>query len=270
MPFFMAEDGVPIYYTDEGEGTPILLIHGITMNHKMFQYNTPVLTETHRVVTMDIRGHGYSGKQEMNWTLLQVAKDVRKLIAHLNLRDVTLVGWSMGTHVIYNYFEQFGSEQLKGVVFIDMAPYILKAPDWEHGMFGNLDYKTAVEVGRNIFQDRMSTLESLIPISFKGGQLPDLATQEFWIRESMLTPDSAMVAFWLAMVGSDWRSQLSQISVPVLLFYGAQSIFFPTPLGKEMQTQIPNSHLVMFEQSGHAPLWEEPELFNAELARFVG
>ena len=270
MPFFTAEDGVPLYYTDEGQGLPIFLIHGITMNHKFFQHNTPVLAKTHRVVTMDIRGHGYSGKQELNWTLRQAARDVRKLIDHLNLSDVTLVGWSMGTMLIHNYFDQFGGENLKGAVFMDMAPYLLQAPDWEHPMFGNLDCQAAINVSRDILNDRLTALESLIPISFKAGQLPDMATKEFWIRESMLTPTSVMLAFWLGMVASDWRSQLAQIPVPVLLCYGSQSLFFPTQLGKEMQTLIPNSHLVMFEQSGHSLFWEEPELFNAEVARFAG
>jgi pimeloyl-ACP methyl ester carboxylesterase len=79
MPFFSANDDIPIYYTDEGHGIPILLIHGITMNHKCFQYNTPVLAQTHRVVTMDIRGHGYSGKPETNLTLHQAARDLRQL-----------------------------------------------------------------------------------------------------------------------------------------------------------------------------------------------
>ncbi|MCD8488699.1 alpha/beta hydrolase [Kamptonema cortianum] len=268
MPFFTAEDGVPLYYTDEGEGTPILLIHGITMNHKFFQQNAPVFAKTHRVVTLDIRGHGYSGKQELNWTLRQAARDVRKLIAHLNLSDVTLVGWSMGTTLIYNYFDQFGGEQLKGAVFMDMSPYLLKVDDWEHAMFGNLDYKTAIEVTHNIFSDRIAALEGLIAISFKAGQPPDFATKELWMRESMLTPNSAMAAFWLSMLAADWRS--GPIPVPVLLCYGSQSVFFPTPLGKALQASIPNSHLVMFEQSGHSLFWEEPDRFNAEVARFVG
>lgn len=248
MPFFTAEDGVPIYYTDEGQGFPILLIHGISMNHKFFQQNISVLAKTHRVVTIDIRGHGYSGKQELNWTLSQATRDVRKLIAHLNLSDVTLVGWSMGTCIIYNYFDQFCGEKLKGAVFMDMAPYLLKADDWEHGMFGNMDYKTALDVSYGLFNDRVTALDSLISISFKAGQPPDIATKDLWIRESMLTPSSAMVAFWLGMIAADWRSLLATIPVPVLLCYGSQSMIFPTQLGKEMQARIQNSHLVMFEQ----------------------
>ena len=75
MPYMTADDGVPIYYTDQGEGTPIFLIHGWTMNHKFFRHNIPELSRTHRVVTMDIRGHGHSGKQELNMSLRQAAKD---------------------------------------------------------------------------------------------------------------------------------------------------------------------------------------------------
>ena len=77
MPYLTAEDGVPIYYTDRGEGAPIFLVHGWTMNHKFFERNIPELSRAHRVVTMDIRGHGHSGKQELNMSLRQAAKDAR-------------------------------------------------------------------------------------------------------------------------------------------------------------------------------------------------
>jgi non-heme chloroperoxidase len=269
VPFLLADDGVPIYYTDEGQGLPLVLIHGITMNHKFFQRNVGVLAENYRVVTIDVRGHGHSGKQELNWTLRQAARDVRKLITDLDLNDVTLVGWSMGTTLIHNYFDQFGGAKLKGVVFVDMAPYFLKAPDWEHAALGGLDYQTAINICRDIFSDRLAIMESLIPTSFKAGEIPDAATKEFWLRESLLTPNSAMVAFWVDMIAADWRSQLPEIPVPVLLCYGSQSIFYPTPLGKELHSRIPKSHLVMFAHSGHSPFWEEYDLFNAEVARFV-
>ena len=108
MPYMTAEDGVPIYYTDQGQGEPIFLVHGWTMNHKFFQHNIPELSRTHRVVTMDIRGHGHSGKQEVNLSLRQAARDARAIIDHLGLDGVNLAGWSMGTTLICNYFDLFG------------------------------------------------------------------------------------------------------------------------------------------------------------------
>jgi non-heme chloroperoxidase len=270
MPYMIADDGVPIYYTDRGEGDPIFLIHGWTMNHKFFQYNIPELSRTHRVVTMDIRGHGHSGKQELNMNLRQAAKDARGIIEHLGLDGVTLVGWSMGTTLIFNYLDLFGGEKLKGVVFIDMTPYLVNEDGWEHGVFGTLDLKAAYGLERDIFEDRLAVEEAFIPACFKGGEGPDEDTQEWWIRESMLTPTGAMAAFWTSMVAYDWREQLPRSPVPVLLCYGAQSAIYPTKIRDYMQEHIPNSSLVVFEESGHSPFWEEPGKFNAEVARFAG
>ncbi|MDM9379228.1 alpha/beta hydrolase [Chlorogloeopsis sp. ULAP01] len=270
MPFLTADDGVPIYYTDQGQGIPIFLIHGWMMNHQFFKYNIPVLAQTHRVVTMDIRGHGYSGKQEINWTLQQAARDVRQIVNYLDLSEVILVGWSMGTTLIHNYFDQFGGEKLKGAVFIDMTPYLLKTEDWEHAVFGKMDLQAAVNLASSIIKDRMQIAEKFVPGCFNVNQVVDPALRESWMRESMLTPNSAMVAFWLDMVTYDWRSHLAQIPVPVLLCYGAHSAVYPTQLGKHMHERIHNSQLIMFEYSGHSPFWEEPERFNAEVARFAG
>lgn len=270
MPYLNAEDGVPLYYTDQGQGEPIFLVHGWTMNHKYFQHNIPELARTHRVVTTDIRGHGHSGKQESNWNLRQAARDVRRIVEHLNLGDVTLAGWSMGTALIFNYLDQFGEKGLKGVAFVEMTPYLVNEGGWEHGVFGTLDLQASSELERDIFEDRLAVEKAFIPACFKGGKSPDEATEEWWIRESMLTPTGAMAAFWVSMVAHDWRELLPRISLPVLLCYGTQSAVYPTNLRDYMAERIPNSSLVTFEDSGHSPFWEEPEKFNDEVARFAG
>jgi pimeloyl-ACP methyl ester carboxylesterase len=79
-----------------------------------------------------------------------------------------------------------------------------------------------------------------------------------------------MVAFWTSMVAHDWREQLPQTPVPVLLCYGAQSTLYPTKIRDYLAERVPDSSLVVFEESGHAPFWEEPEKFNQEVARFAG
>lgn len=269
MPYLIAEDGIPIYYTDRGQGEPIFLIHGWTMNHKFFQHNIPALSQTHRVVTMDIRGHGHSGKQELNLTLPQAARDAQRVIEHLGLGNVTLAGWSMGNLLVFNYIEQFGFDKLKGVVFIEGTPYLVSEGGWEHGAFGDFDLKAAYELERDIFQNRLAVEEAFISACFKRGEAPDEATKEWWLRESMLTPTGTMVAFWASGVAHDWRGLLSQIPVPVLLCYGTNSAICPTKIGDYMQEYIPNSTLVEFEASGHSPFWEEPEKFNTEMSRFA-
>jgi pimeloyl-ACP methyl ester carboxylesterase len=78
-----------------------------------------------------------------------------------------------------------------------------------------------------------------------------------------------MVAFWTSMVAHDWREQLPQIPVPVLLCHGSGSALYPTKIGEYLNEQIPESELVMFEESGHSPFWEESEKFNRKVARFA-
>ena len=271
MPYMTADDGVPIYYTDQGQGNPIFLIHGWTMNHKFFQRNIPELSRTHRVVTMDIRGHGHSGKQELNMSLRQAAKDARAVIDHLGLENVTIVGWSMGTSLIFHYLDRFGAEKLKNAVFIDMTARLVNDGGWEHGVFGTLDYAAAYALERDILEDRLTVEEAFVPACFKNGEAPDEETKEWWIRESMLTPTGVMVAFWTSMVAHDWRDLLPRIPVPVLLCYGThQNALYPTRSGEHLHGQIPEGELVEFEESGHSPFWEEPEKFNREVARFAG
>jgi len=270
MPYMTAEDGVPIYYTDQGQGTPIFLIHGWMMNHKFFRHNVPELSRTHRVVTMDIWGHGHSGKQELNMSLRQAAKDARAIIEHLALEEVTIVGWSMGTALVFHYLDLFGGEGLKNAVFVDMTARLVNDGGWEHGVFGTLDYAAAYALERDILEDRLAFEEALIPACFKGGEAPDEETKEWWIRESMLTPTGVTVAFWASMVAHDWRELLPRIPVPVLLCYGrAQNALFPTEIGQHLDGRIPESELVEFGESGHSPFWEEPEKFNREVARFA-
>jgi non-heme chloroperoxidase len=270
MPYLMAEDGVPLYYTDEGEGDPLFLIHGWTMNQEFFRHNVPRLSRTHRVVTMDIRGHGCSGKQESNWTLAQAARDARRVMDHLDLNDATLVGWSMGTTLIFNYLDLFGAERLKGLVFVDMTPYLVNEGGWEHGVFGTLDLKAAYDLERDIFADRLAVQQGFVPACFKGGEAPDERTVEWWVRQGMITPTPVMAAFWVSMVAHDWRDLLPRTPVPVLLCYGADSAIYPTKVRDYMREQVPNAELVEFENSGHSPFWEEPERFNEEVARFAG
>jgi pimeloyl-ACP methyl ester carboxylesterase len=269
MPFITAGDSVYLYYTDQGQGDPIVLIHGWTMNHKVFQHNVDVLGRTNRVITLDIRGHGHSGKQEMNWTLEQAATDLETLLNHLDLSSVTLVGWSMGTTIIHNYFDQFGYDKIKGAVFIDMTPCLFVQEDWEHGAYGKLNPRSAYMFKESVYKDRLAVQTGNIPALFQNAQIPDEATAEFFLREAMLTPTSTMIAFWVSMVFHDWRPQLPEIKVPILLCYADKSAVYPTSLGQYLNETIPDSTLVTFENSGHALFWEEPDKFNAAVAAFV-
>src|SRR4051794_5684142 len=174
MPYVLASDEVPLYYTSHGQGPVIVLIHGFSMNGGFFRHNVSELARGHRVVTMDLRGHGHSGKQEHNWTLPQTARDVRALLEQLDLREVILIGWSMGATVNFNYLQQFGDDRLRGLGIIDMTPYLLTEPGWGYAAFHNtLSADAALGTVRDLWADRLAMLTNFVSACFAEGTDPD-------------------------------------------------------------------------------------------------
>jgi len=269
MPYIETNDGVPIYYEDHGKGDTILLIHGWTMNVEYwFQKNIDVLAESHRVVALDLRGHGLSGKTSKNHTLAQYARDVRELIETLDLTDITPVGWSMGTAVLLNYFDQYGGDRLSSAVFVDQSPSFLTEEDWDYPLLGEFPGTAAAELAQNLRYNRASAAKPFIELMF--ADPPDSDTIDEMYAETMKTPTNVTVDAFLDMTYDDLRPVLSTIDVPVLLLYGAQSAIFPGDLGDWLDSEIPDATHVEFEQSGHCPFWEQPEEFNNQVASFVG
>lgn len=269
MPYLTAPDGVRLYHVDKGAGSTIVLIHGWTVNHTCFARNIDALAEHHRVLAVDMRAHGYSGMQETNWTLGQVAADIGQLLDHVDVTDATLVGWSMGATAVFNYFARFGAARVRRAVIVDMTPHLLREGDWPHALYGTLDRHGVIKLARNIVETRMTVQDALVRACFSNGRAPDDDVVAAWINESLRPPDSAMLAFLFAMAAYDWRGCLADLPVPVLLCYGAHSAVYPTDLRHWMAAAIPDSTLVTFEHSGHAPFWEEPDKFNDVVSRFA-
>lgn len=269
MPYLIAEDGVRLFHVDKGAGPAVVLLHGWTMNHMCFARNVDALAERHRVVAVDMRAHGRSGMQEANWTLAQVAADVHRLLDQLDITDATLVGWSMGATAVFNYLARYGASRVGRAVIVDMTPYLLRDDDWPHALYGTLDHHGVVKLARNIIETRPTVQDALVRACFRNGRAPDDDVIAAWIDESLRPPDSAMLAFLIAMAAYDWRPCLAELPVPVLLCYGAQSAVYPTDLRHWMAAAVPDSILVTFDDSGHAPFWEEPDKFNAVVSRFA-
>ena len=268
MAYFETNDGVPIYYEDHGSGPPILLIHGWTMNAEYWwQKNIEPLAEDHRVLAMDLRGHGLSGKTDHGHTLAQYARDVRELIETLDLSDVAPVGWSMGTAVLLNYFDQFGSDHVERAVFVDQSPKFHNTDDWSHGLLGEFSGEAATELATNLESNRPAAAKPFIEAMFT--EPPDSDTVDEMYAQTTKTPTNITTDIFLDMTYSDLRPVLDMIDIPILLLYGSQSKIFPTDVGAWLEDAIPDARHVPFAESGHCPFWEEPEKFNGEIAAFV-
>lgn len=267
MPYLELPDGLPIYYQEHGSGRPVVLIHGWTMNGTFWSANVPALAEGHRVIAVDLRGHGQSGKTPEGHTLAQYARDIRAVTTALGATDATLVGWSMGTAVILSYLREYGCDGLRSVCFVDQSPRFLDAPGWEFPLLGGYGPVDLAIFAQGLRHARPSVIKPFIEACF--AVPPDAETVDGVYAQTTLTPTDAALAVWMDMANADLRPVLAEVTVPALLIYGAQSKIFPGDLAGWLAGAMPRAEAVRFEDSGHAPFAEEPERFNRVLTDFL-
>src|SRR5207245_571174 len=127
---------IDLYYEDHGSGRPVVLIHGYPLSGRAWDKQVPVLLEEgHRVITYDRRGFGRSSQPTTGYDYDTFADDLRKLLETLDLRDVTLVGHSMGTGEVTRYLGRSGSGRIaRGVLVSPIPPFLLQTSDNPEGV----------------------------------------------------------------------------------------------------------------------------------------
>lgn len=268
--YFITSDGAKIYYEDYGKGDPILLIHGWTCSSEFWRSNIPELSENNRVITMDLRGHGNSSKILYGHSVTQYAKDIRALIEHLSLTDLTLLGWSLSGPVVLSYWEQYASDsRLQGIGIIDSTVCPFSPSAWNsHGL---KNYNTgAMHEGFKALTDNPGKYaEGFTKRMFKDETIP--AEDIEWItREIRKTPPWIAIAIFSDYLLCDFTGVLQTINIPAIVFAADSGIFQDgIEQGKYIASRIPDCMFVPFEKSGHMMFYEEPAEFNAALLEFT-
>lgn len=288
MPFYVTNDHVKLYYEVRGAGKPVVLIHGLTANHRHFKKQIPELARHFKVIAPDLRGHGDSEAPEHGLTIKRLAADLRELMEYLELEKTSLVGWSMGAHVIFEYIKTYSCRDLEKIVIVDMAPRLMKAPDWSYGLsglfsrkpgdFGHEDnlfmlaamlenwegYSKLVAeriLNKSLYNEK---LEFDHQADFKGKE--DLP----WLyEEARRNTPHIIVAFWISMVMQDYRPLLPEITVPCLLTHGLESNYYPPENYTFMKNGLPEASVVPFAGCGHALHIQDPEKFNTIVGDFL-
>jgi non-heme chloroperoxidase len=264
MPFIQLENDVELYYEDSGSGIPVIFIHGVWMSSRFFQKQKDYFSKEFRFISLDLRGHGQSSHIHRGHTISSYAKDLHAFIEILELKNVVLAGWSMGAFVIWEYIQQFREENMIGTVIIDELASDFKWPDFPIGAF---TFETLIQFMQGIQNNRENFVKSFIPLMFK----KELAEEELkWmVDEVTKLPESIASAILFDQSIVDYRPMLSSIQKPVLLCFGREEKLIPVAAGEHLHEHIPNSELVIFEESCHCPFLEEPDLFNATVSEFI-
>lgn len=256
-------DGADLYYEDHGHGQLIVFLHGMAAGLRYFEPQLTGLSEEFRTVAFDFRGQGRSERTELGHTLPGHARDLRAVLERLDLDDVVLVGWSMGTLVSWDYVDQFGTDRVRGLVDVDMEPSPLRREGYDHGTY------TVEGLGEALVAVQTDPVG--LAEEHADALLKDLPSRDLWtmmLDEATRTPPTIQGATLLELL-RDYRDVLPGIDVPTLVCAGADETWRTVAAVEYAAELVPDARFELFEDSGHCPTVEEPERFNRVLTEFV-
>ncbi|PUA81167.1 alpha/beta fold hydrolase [Nocardioides currus] len=271
MPTISAND-ITLTYTDSGgTGRPVVLIHGWPLSGASWSDQVPALTDAgYRVVTYDRRGFGGSDKPEGGYDYDTFAADLAGLLDGLDLRDVTVVGFSMGGGEVARYLGAHGSERIHSAVLAGaVPPYLLKTDDNPDGGLGEEDVAGMEEGART---DRENFLDGFTTNFFSVDGELKVTEEQRQEALAMQEParDEAVVGCIGAFGRTDFRDDLAKIDVPTLVIHGDSDAIVPFEVsGKRSAEAIADSTLVVVEAAPHGFNVSHKDEFNAALLEFL-
>ncbi|WP_335869671.1 alpha/beta fold hydrolase [Bacillus sp. 2205SS5-2] len=245
-------------YYDRGEGEVALFLHGFCGSSAYWDEVAPLL-DTHRVILVDLRGHGKSRYDTPVKSIEELAFDVHNLVMELGVAPFHLFGHSLGGYITLAYVEQFPHE-VKGFGLIHSTAF----PDTVEGQWNRLK---AIE---QITEKGLpSYLDELIPKLFAEKNHIHYKEKLYCIRQIGLEtkPQAAKDLLAAMRVRADRRSIIDNSNVPVLLLSGEMDAI--VPVEKVFSSDKPHIKKVILKDSGHMGMIEEPERVVIELKQFM-
>jgi non-heme chloroperoxidase len=267
--FIEAADGVRIAYSDWGNGRPVVFVHAWALPSPMWDYQIAALSQQGlRCIAYDRRGHGRSSKPGSGYDCDTLADDLSALLTQLDLRDATLVSHSFGSAEVVRYLTRHGAGRISGIVMIAPAalPFVMKTEDNPNGIpQAQLEFfRTKV-----LQADFPKWLEDGKHAFFAADTSPSLQN---WVNELMLTtPLAVAIESSRQITSTDFRKELSGISVPTLIVHGDNDASAPIDFnGRPTAALIPKAQLRVYEGAAHGLFLTHKDRLNADIAGFVG
>lgn len=261
--YFTTSDGVELHYLEAGSGPTIVFVPGFTFPAEVWEPQLTHFARNHRVVALDPRSQGRSGKPTHGHHQLRRGKDIGELIEHLGAGPAVVVGWSLAVREILTYAKEFGTDAFRGIVLVDMTlgtdvplgePHPSE-PGWRRWMVG-------------LQLDREEFTRAWVRGMYRSEQ-PDEYLEA--ITEAVLaTPTNSAVtllANLMLIEERDLRPVLDTLDLPVL--YVASSQQWAISEAEMARERWPEMHVEILEGTGHTLFVDEPERFNQVLEEFL-
>jgi pimeloyl-ACP methyl ester carboxylesterase len=294
MPFVPLRDGRSLYVRIVGAGEPVVLLPGLGMSSAHWLPFVLPFARRFRFHLPDFRGQGRSAHLHIDRSDVfeSHALDVRDAIAHLGLRDFLLGGISLGATTALHMHRSGGLADVRRYLHIDQSPFVGRLEDWEHGLFGPLQderfrqLRSVHEVlgrhpgakylsdlpreERHVVAEGVAALVASVMGRPKSAALVRraLLLPRLRIRLTRLDNARAYLAGYLSG-GHDYRESLRTLTLPVTVMIGMRSELYSEAGQMLVASGSSAPRIVRFENSGHAPLIDEPRKFVRELGLFL-
>jgi len=274
MNSFIADDGERLHLRIAGTGTPLILLHGWTASHAAWNPLLEGLQHNHRVYCPDARGHdGRALSVTQTPDVGRLARDVLNLMDHYELQQAAVAGHSMGALTLWQFIRDHGCRRFSHLCIIDQSPKLTTDESWANGIYGDFD---ALRPQRLLDDLRSDFAEAVLRLSAHG---LNVRSRETYDRDSRGWQRSRrdlrrfeagpLIAIWESLVAADFRDVLTQIDVPTLLVWGAESNFYTLETAAFLLARIPSARLEVYEGADHYPQSQQGERFVAELVAFI-
>lgn len=250
--------------TGNPRGRPILFIHGVSQCWLQWsrQMNSS-LTEHHRLIAMDMRGHGLSDKPREGYNESKLwADDVNAVIHTLNLDHPVLSGWSYGPLVFLDYIRHYGEDQLGGLQFVGAVTKLgsedamsVLTPDFLNVVpqFLSADAETSVR-----------GLEGLLRLCF--GQQPSASELYTMLGYNVSVPPYVRQGLFSRSFNND--DLLPKIRKPVLITHGLLDAIVRPVAAEQHKAAMPQAQVQLMPGVGHGAFWDDSPKFNERLHEF--
>lgn len=261
------DEGTRLNVHEAGSGRPIVFVHGWPTSGRVWTHQIAGLAARYRVLAIDLPGFGASPPVSES-TVARFADILHRFLVAEDLRGVVLVGWSLGGGIVMCYCRDFADDRLAAIGIVDDCPRLLPGPGWDEGVHTPLNAEFIEGRRRRWPHERQAIIEELTNREFRD-PVKDRASVDWLIAESLRSDPDAAIAVSTDIYRYDFRPDLSTIQVPALLLFGIASTLTLPATRSFMANAIPRAELVVFEESGHNPMLEEPEHFNEVVDRFA-
>ena len=249
MPFHTI-NGKQIYYDIQGQGTPILMIHGSMSSHRVWDKQR-VLANKYALLFLDLPGHGQSEPLEGDITVQRFAGIVVQLIRKIGHKGVFVMGHSLGGAIALQLALDHASI-LSGLVLVGTGAKLGVLPAILEGL--RTDYQTGIELATG-------------QMAFAEGT--DLALVERSKEECLLCPQEVGYNDFVACNNFDVRERLGEIRVPSLVVVGDEDKLTPVKWSQYLADHILDAEMTIIEHAGHMVMLEQPEKLNQAIDTFL-